>query len=277
MHWSSKHRGMNSLNSDNTRSYSFKNSTRKSSGNRASNGVRAGSSLGCSKPLEASSSRNLVTNENHASVLEPSSMNSKDIEGFRSNYNRALGRDIPHPSMSSRYKTNNVENIRFGVLRTNVSSSDMFQWNQSKKLSKVPPTSDRQRKINKGIGYKCKRNGNALSKGSNLSKNRNNSGARNTTYLKSHQFLRTNNHTGLQSFHNHIQHMSNPSGSNKNFNQNRKMSINQMKTVNNMESGGDSIITVDRSTNNYTSFNANKQTSFRQSYAAVNASSSNIR
>lgn len=95
MHWGSKHRILNTNNIENQKSdLVIKTSTRKTSGTRGSTGMRAGSSLGCSKPLEAASSRNLVTNENHTSVLEPSSVNSKDIEGFRNNYNRVFGRDI---------------------------------------------------------------------------------------------------------------------------------------------------------------------------------------
>lgn len=47
--------------------------------------------------------------------------------------------------MSSRYKTNNVENIRFGVLRNNVSSSDAFHCHPSKKISIEPSPSDGQR------------------------------------------------------------------------------------------------------------------------------------
>lgn len=47
--------------------------------------------------------------------------------------------------MSSRYKTNNVENIRFGVLRNNVSSSDAFHCQQSKKISIDPSSSEGQR------------------------------------------------------------------------------------------------------------------------------------
>ena len=52
---------------------------------------------------------------------------------------------IPHPSMSSRFKNSNAENIRFGALRNNVISSDIFQWNPSRKISIDPPTSDNQR------------------------------------------------------------------------------------------------------------------------------------
>lgn len=323
MHWSSKHKILNSLNTEGQRSYSSKNSTRKTSGARVSNGVRTGSSIGSSKPLEAPSSRNLVTNENHGSVLEPSSTNSKDIDGLRGHYSRAFGRDIsnmsearsfadqitiqpnkyvskkptiPHPSMSSRYKSNNAENIRFGGLRSNVSSTDMFHAGQGKKMSIDPPSSDRQRNASsrggknqlkksnlkhstsdfeKGVNYKCKRSQKMLNRGASLSKNRSNSGARNGSYLKSHQFIRTNNHTGLQSFHSHIQHMSNASGSNKNLNQGRKMSINQMRTVSGLEGNGEAIITVDKPANNYTSFNTNKQ-SFNNSYAAPNTSGGNI-
>lgn len=136
MHWAGKHRIGNSNNSDNQRKLMVVSSV---NSNRKNSGMRTGSSIGSTKPLEGSSSRNLVGSENHSSVLEPSSVNSKDIEGFRTNYNRVFGRDIsnlntlqakptiPHPSMSSRYKSNNVENIRFGSLRNNVSSSDMFQ------------------------------------------------------------------------------------------------------------------------------------------------------
>lgn len=180
MHWSSKHRILNSGSTDNQRSFSSKNSTRKTSGTRGSTGMRVGSSIGCPKPLEAASSRNLVMNENHTSVLEPSSVNSKDIDGFRSHYNRVFGRDIsnitkthsfaeqipintnkyvskkptiPHSSMSSRYKSKNAENIHFGVLRNNVSSSDMFHCNQSKKMSGYPPSSDSQRNLTK-VSYK---------------------------------------------------------------------------------------------------------------------------
>lgn len=94
MHWSNKHRILNTVNPDNQRSFSSKNSTRKGSGTRASVGMRAGTSIGWTKPLEAASSRNLITNENYTSVLEPSSVNSKDVEGFRNNYNRVFGRDI---------------------------------------------------------------------------------------------------------------------------------------------------------------------------------------
>lgn len=57
---------------------------------------------------------------------------------------------IPHPSMSSRYKTNNVENIRFGVLRNNVSSSDAFHCHPSKKIS-IDPSDGRP---NSGRGGK---------------------------------------------------------------------------------------------------------------------------
>lgn len=56
--------------------------------------MRAGSSIGCTKPIEATSSRNLVTNENHTSVLEPTSNHAKEFEGIRNNYNRVFGRDI---------------------------------------------------------------------------------------------------------------------------------------------------------------------------------------
>lgn len=273
MHWGSKHRIGSSSNTDNQRKVLVVSSIK-------SNSIRTGnSSIGSSKALEGSSSRNFNGSDNHSSVLEPSSVNSKDLEGFKTNYNRVFGRDlsninmiqskptIPHPSMSSRYKSNNVENIRFGSLRNNVSSSDMFQANQPKKMSIDPPSSGRQRKIiqrgNKhmgGVGYKCNKNRNALSRGSTLSKNRSNSGVRNTTYLKSHQFLRNNNNSGLQSFHTHVNHTGTSSDSSKKFSQNRKMSINQMKTVNNLEANK----------------SVNKQTSFRQSYTGVNSSSSNI-
>lgn len=95
MHWSSKHRILNTNNIENQKSdLVIKTSNRKTSGSRGSIGMRAGSSIGSSKPLEAPSSRNLVTNENHTSVLEPSSMSSKDMDGFRNNYNRVFGRDI---------------------------------------------------------------------------------------------------------------------------------------------------------------------------------------
>lgn len=133
-------------------------------------------------------------------------------------------------------------------------------------MSIDPPSSGRQRKISQrgnkhtGISYKCAKNRNALSRGSTLSKNRSNSGVRNTTYLKSHQFLRSNNHSGLQSFQNHCSHMGASSDSSKKFGQNRKMSINQMKTSNNLDAGK----------------SINKQTSFRQSYTGVNSSTSNI-
>lgn len=228
MHWGSKHRIGTSNNSDNQRKVMVVSSIK-------SNNIRPGtinSSIGSAKALDASSSRNFNGSENHSSVLEPSSVNSKDMEGFRTNYNRVFGRDIsnifqskptiPHPSMSSRYKSNNVENIRFGSLRNNVSSSDMFQVNQSKKMSIDPPSSGRQRKISQrgnkhmAMGYKCNKNRNALSRGSTLSKNnRSNSGVRNTTYLKSHQFLRSNNPSGLQSFHTHISHTGTSSDSSK--------------------------------------------------------------
>lgn len=136
MHWAGKNRIGNSNNTDNQRKVMVVSSV---NSNRKSSSIRAGSSIGSSKPLEGSSSRNLVGSENHSSVIEPTSVNSKDMEGFRTNYNRVFGRDIsnlstfqakptiPHPSMSSRYKSNNVENIRFGSLKNNVSSSDMFQ------------------------------------------------------------------------------------------------------------------------------------------------------
>lgn len=133
-------------------------------------------------------------------------------------------------------------------------------------MSIDPPSSGRQRKISQrgnkhtGISYKCAKNRNALSRGSTLSKNRSNSGVRNTTYLKSHQFLRSNNHSGIQSFQNHGHHMGTSSDSSKKFGQNRKMSINQMKTSNNLDAGK----------------SMNKQTSFRQSYTGVNSSSSNV-
>jgi hypothetical protein len=55
--------------------------------------------------------------------------------------------------MSSRYKSNNVENIRFGVLRNNVNSSEMFQLHPSKKISIDPSTSNDQRP-NSGRGSK---------------------------------------------------------------------------------------------------------------------------
>ena len=54
------------------------------------------------------------------------------------------------------------------------------------------------------------------------------------------------------------------------------MSINQMKTVNNIEGAGEAMVSIERA-NNYTSFHTNKQTSFRQSYAGTgNTSKSNI-
>lgn len=56
--------------------------------------MRTGTSIGLSKPAETSSSRNLVTSENHASVAEVPSIISKDADGFRNNYNRVFGRDI---------------------------------------------------------------------------------------------------------------------------------------------------------------------------------------
>lgn len=109
MHWGNKHRILNSNNHDSQRKVMVVSSIK-------SNGIRTGSSVGSNKALEASSSRNFAGSENHSSVLEPSSVNSKDMEGFRTNYNRVFGRDIsnmnilqskptiPHPSMSSRYK-----------------------------------------------------------------------------------------------------------------------------------------------------------------------------
>jgi len=142
MYWGNKHKMLNAANSDNQRKMTVVSTI---NSNRKHSGIRAGSSIGSSKPLELSS-RNHIGSENYSSVLEPSSVNSKDIEGFRNNYNRVFGRDlsnintfqskptIPHPSMSSRYKSNNVENIRFGSLRNNVSTSDMFQCNQRKGL-----------------------------------------------------------------------------------------------------------------------------------------------
>ena len=213
MHWGNKHRNVNANNNDNQRRVLVVSSIKSSS-------IRTGSSIGSSKALEASSSRNFNGSENHSSVLEPSSVNSKDMEGFRSNYNRVFGRDIsninmfqnkptiPHPSMSSRYKSNNVENIRFGSLRNNVSSSDMFQVNQSKKRSIDPPSSGRQRKISQ----RGNKHMNIAYKGN---KNRSNSGVINTAYLKSHQFLRNNNNSGLQSFHSNAQNTGNSSGSSK--------------------------------------------------------------
>lgn len=177
--------------------------------------------------------------------------------------------------MSSRYNSNNVENIRFGGLRNNGSTTDVFQGNQSKKISIDPPSSDSQRNLMK-ISYKCNKNGTSVSRGSNLSKNRSNSGIRNTTYLKSHQFLRTNNNGALQSFHGQIQNLGTASNTSKNFSQSRKLSINQMKTVNNLEDEGKAPLDKD-SNNNYTSFHTSKQTSFRQSYVGgTNTSGSNI-
>lgn len=105
---------------------------------------------------------------------------------------------IPHPSMSSRYKSNNVENIRFGVLRNNVSNSDMFQWHPSKKIWIDPSSSDGQRP-NSGRGIKnneirkenflhstsefdketSTKSRTSINRGSNIIKNRSNSGARN--------------------------------------------------------------------------------------------------
>ena len=55
--------------------------------------------------------------------------------------------------MSSRYKSNNVENVRFGVLRNNVSSSDMFHLHPSKKIS-IDPTSSEGQRLNSGRGIK---------------------------------------------------------------------------------------------------------------------------
>lgn len=176
--------------------------------------------------------------------------------------------------MSSRYNSNNVENIRFGVLRNNGSTTDVFQGNQGKKMSIDPPSSDSQRNLMK-VSYKCNKNRSSVTRGTNLSKNRSNSGIRNTTYLKSHQFLRTNNNGALQSFHGHVQNIGSSSNTSKNFSQSRKMSINQMKTVNNLDEEGKAPL--DKDNNNYTSFHTSKQTSFRQSYVGVtNTSGSNI-
>jgi len=115
-----------------------------------------------------------------------------------------------------------------------------------------------------------------LSRSSTLSKNRSNSGVRNTTYLKSHQFLRTKNHAGLQSFHSNAPKMES-SDRNQKFGQNNKLTINQVKAVNNIEEGK-SIITIEKSSNNFTSYHTSKQPSLRANavtrefYVGVNSS-----
>lgn len=289
MHWSSKHRILNTLNNENQRSFSSKNSTRKTSDTRGSNGMRIGSSIntkGCSKPIEAVSSRNIVNNENHASINEPSSLTSKNIDGLKTNYNRVFGRDITNITETRSFaeqppqaiaKETIIKQTRFGSLRNNVSSSDMFHLNQSKKMSIDPPSSDSQRNLTK-VNYKCAKNNRNLNlRSSNLSKNRSNSGIRNSSYLKSHQFLQSNNQSSLQNFHSHITNTGNVGSTSKNFNSgSRKMSINQMKAASNLENPKNAIMNVDRSSN-YTSLHSNKQSSFRQSYAATgNTSNSNI-
>lgn len=105
-----------------------------------------------------------------------------------------------------------------------------------------------------------------------MSKNRNGSGIRTSSYLKSHKFLRTNNQSGLQSFQSQIQNIGNPTSSSKNFNQGRKLSINQMKTLGNPEELKDPGVSTEKS-NNYTSFHTSKPTSYRQSYVGVSNTS----
>lgn len=65
--------------------------------------MRTGTSIGLAKPAETSSSRNLVTSENHASVVEVPGILSKDTDGFRNNYNRVFGRDISNIAESRGY------------------------------------------------------------------------------------------------------------------------------------------------------------------------------
>lgn len=285
MHWSSKHRILNSINNENQRSFSSKNSTRKTSDTRGSTGMRIGS-IGCTKPHEVVSSRNIVNNENHVIVNEPTSLSSKNMDGLKTNYNRVFGRDITNITETRSFaeqpsqavtKEAIIKQARFGSLRNNVSSSDMFHINQTKKVSIDPPSSDSQRNLTK-VNYKCAKNNRNLNlRSSNLSKNRSNSGIRNSSYLKSTQFLQSNNQSSLQNFHSHISNVGNVGSTTKNFNSGaRKMSINQLKTVSNLENPKNAIMNVDRSSN-YTSLHSNKQSSFRQSYVATgNTSNSNI-
>ena len=274
MHWSSKHRILNSINNENQRSFSSKNSTRKTSDSRVSTGMRIGST----KPLESISSRNIVNNENHVSIIEQNSLSSKNTDGLKTNYNRVFGRDITNITETRSFADQNsqaaaketiIKQARFGSLRNNVSTSDMFYLNQAKKMSIDPPSSDSQRNMTK-VNYKCTKNNRNLNlRSSNLSKNRSNSGIRNSSYLKSTQFLQSNNQSSLQNFHSHISNVGNVGSTSKNFNSGaRKMSINQMKTVSNLENPKSTIMNIDRSSN-YTSLHSNKQSSFRQSYVAT--------
>jgi hypothetical protein len=75
----------------------------------------------------------------------------------------------------------------------------------------------------------------------------------------------------LQSFQSQAQNVGSSSKNTKIFSQNRKMSINQMKTVHNLDSTSDAMTTVEKT--NYASFHGNKQTSFRQSYTGVGSTS----
>lgn len=155
--------------------------------------------------------------------------------------------------------------MRLNVLKNNVSTSDMFHCNQTKKMSIEPPSSDSQRNL-KRVNYRCNKNKNLITKSTNLNNNRSNSGIRNTVHLKSHQFYpQSNNQPGLQNFHSHMTNASSGKNCSKNFRQSRKLSINQMKTVNNTENHSEAVISVDRS-NNYSSFHTNKGTSFKKNY-----------
>jgi len=140
MHWSNKHRVLNPMNGESHRSFSSKNSIIRTSGNRGCSGMRPGSSI--SKPPDGVSSRNFSSNENHASVHEPSSWSSTNIE-LPKNTNNKYSDD-----------QSNNENMRLDVLRNNVSTSDMFHWNQMKKMSINPPSSNSQRNLNR-VNYKC--------------------------------------------------------------------------------------------------------------------------